>query len=53
MFGSPTYNGMPSAWFKQFMADSAVVWRTLGWKDKIAAGFTNSASQSGDKLNTE
>ena len=23
-----------------------------GWKDKLAAGFTNSSSQSGDKLNT-
>lgn len=23
-----------------------------GWKDKLAAGFTNSASQSGDKLNS-
>ncbi|MGT2455394.1 flavodoxin family protein [Cupriavidus basilensis] len=52
VFGSPTYNGMPSARFKQFMEDSTVVWRRLGWKDKIAAGFTNSASQSGDKLNT-
>jgi multimeric flavodoxin WrbA len=24
----------------------------LAWKDKIAAGFTNSGSPSGDKLNT-
>jgi multimeric flavodoxin WrbA len=27
-------------------------WRAQAWKDKIAAGFTNSASQSGDTLNT-
>lgn len=53
IFGSPTYNGMPSARFKQFMEDStASAWRTLAWKDKVAAGFTNSGSQSGDKLNT-
>ena len=25
---------------------------TGAWKDKLAAGFTNSASQSGDKLNS-
>jgi NAD(P)H dehydrogenase (quinone) len=27
------------------------LWFEQRWKDKIAAGFTNSASQSGDKLN--
>jgi len=27
-------------------------WLEQRWKDKIAAGFTNSASQSGDKLST-
>ena len=27
-------------------------WLELKWRDKIAGGFTNSASQSGDKLNT-
>lgn len=52
VFGSPTYNGLVSARFKQFMEDSTQVWKTLDWKDKMAAGFTNSASQSGDKLNT-
>lgn len=25
-------------------------WFTLAWKDKIAAGFTNSGSYSGNKL---
>lgn len=28
------------------------VWRELKWRNKIAAGFTNSGAQSGDKLNT-
>lgn len=53
IFGSPTYNGLLTARFKQFMEDSSsTAWRSLAWKDKIAAGFTNSGSQSGDKLNT-
>jgi NAD(P)H dehydrogenase (quinone) len=52
IFGSPTYMGGVSAPFKAFMDASSKVWATQGWKDKLAAGFTNSASQSGDKLNT-
>lgn len=53
IFGSPTYNGSLSAKLKQFFEDSTTpVWRELKWRDKIAAGFTNSGSQSGDKLNT-
>ncbi|PLW78385.1 flavodoxin family protein [Cohaesibacter celericrescens] len=52
VFGSPTYMGSVSAPFKGFMDESSKVWFTQGWKDKIAAGFTVSASQSGDKLNT-
>ena len=52
IFGSPTYMGSISAPFKKFMDDSSKAWFTQQWKDKIAAGFTNSASQSGDKLNT-
>ena len=52
IFGSPTYMGSASAEFKKFMDASSKVWYAQGWKDKIAAGFTNSASQSGDKLNT-
>jgi multimeric flavodoxin WrbA len=27
-------------------------WFEQRWKDKVAAGFTNSASQNGDKLTT-
>jgi multimeric flavodoxin WrbA len=52
IFGSPTYMGSASAQFKAFMDASSKAWFTQDWKDKIAAGFTNSASQSGDKLNT-
>jgi len=52
IFGSPTYMGSVSAPFKSFMDASSKSWFTQNWKDKIAAGFTNSASQSGDKLNT-
>lgn len=52
IFGSPTYMGSASAPFKQFMDASSKVWAGQGWKDKIAAGFTVSGSQSGDKLAT-
>lgn len=52
VFGSPTYMGSASAPFKQFMDASSKTWASQGWKGKIAAGFTVSASQSGDKLAT-
>lgn len=52
IFGTPTYMGAVSAKFKEFMEWSSKTWYGRGWKDKIAAGFTVSASQSGDKLNT-
>jgi NAD(P)H dehydrogenase (quinone) len=53
IFGSPTYNGSPSARFKQFCEDSTkAAWRDLKWRDKLAAGFTNSGAQHGDKLNS-
>lgn len=52
IFGSPTYMGSVSAQMKTFMDASSKAWFTQDWKNKIAAGFTNSASQSGDKLNT-
>ena len=52
VFGSPTYMGNASAKFKEFMETSSKRWFTQAWKDKLAAGFTTSASQSGDKLNT-
>lgn len=52
IFGSPTYMGSVSGQFKTFMDASSKIWFEGGWKDKLAAGFTNSSSQSGDKLNT-
>lgn len=52
IFGAPTYMGGVSAPFKAFMDASSKVWFTQGWKDKVAAGFTHSGSQGGDKYNT-
>lgn len=54
IFGAPTYMGSASAQFKAFMdATSSTVFAKGGlWRDKVAAGFTNSASRSGDKLAT-
>lgn len=52
IFGSPTYMGSVSAPFKAFMDASSKIWMQRGWQDKLAAGFTNSASQSGDKFAT-
>lgn len=54
IFGSPTYMGSASGQFKMFMdATSRSVFAKGGtWKNKVAAGFTNAASRSGDKLNT-
>ena len=52
VFGAPTYMGSLSAPFKEFMDKSSKAWFTQDWKDKLAAGFTNSGSQSGDKLNS-
>ncbi|GGD00873.1 flavodoxin family protein [Undibacterium terreum] len=52
IFGSPTYMGSASAKFKGFMeATSSKVFAKGGkWANKVAAGFTNAASRSGDKL---
>jgi NAD(P)H dehydrogenase (quinone) len=52
IFGTPTYMGSASAEFKKFMEASSKLWMEQQWKNKIAAGFTVSSSQSGDKLNT-
>ncbi len=52
IFGAPTYMGSVSAPFKTFMDWSSKAWFGQVWKDKLAAGFTNSASRSGDKFNT-
>lgn len=52
IFGSPTYMGSVSWQFKKFADASSKPWFGQLWKDKIAAGFTNSASMNGDKLAT-
>lgn len=52
VFGAPTYMGSASAPFKAFADKTSKVWAERGWQNKLAGGFTNSASQSGDKLVT-
>lgn len=52
IFGSPTYMGNMSWQFKKFADATSKVWATQGWKDKLASGFTNSASVAGDKQTT-
>ena len=41
-----------AAQVKAFIDAASAVWFKLGWKDKLAAGFTHSQGLSGDKLNT-
>ena len=50
IFGAPTYTSSISGPFKVFMDATSKKWFAHAWKDKIAAGFTNSGSHSGDKL---
>jgi NAD(P)H dehydrogenase (quinone) len=52
VFGSPTYMGGASWQFKKFADASSKPWFTQQWKDKLAAGFTNSATLNGDKFST-
>jgi NAD(P)H dehydrogenase (quinone) len=52
IMGSPTYMGMASWQFKKFADATSKKWFTSAWKDKVAGGFTISASPSGDKLST-
>ncbi len=52
VFGSPTYMGMASWQFKKFADASSKRWFTQDWKNKLAAGFTNSATMNGDKHST-
>ena len=52
VMGTPTYMGGPSWQFKKFADASSKPWFTLQWKDKLAAGFTNSATLNGDKFST-
>jgi multimeric flavodoxin WrbA len=52
IFGAPTYMGGPPGVFKSFADATAGLWAEDRWKDKVAAGFTNSGHMHGDKLNT-
>lgn len=53
ILGSPTYMGGCSATFRRFAEATSPVWAdNLRWRNKIAGGFTNSSSMSGDKLQT-
>ena len=52
IFGSPTYMGSVSWQFKKFADATSKPWFSQAWKDKVFAGFTNSATMNGDKLST-
>ncbi len=52
VYGSPTYMGGPAWQFKKFADASAKPWFGGAWNEKLAAGFTNSASTNGDKFST-
>ena len=52
IFGSPTYLGGVSADFAKFKDWTSKKWQARAWQDKLAAGFTVSASWGGDKQNT-
>jgi len=52
VFGSPTYMGSVSWQFKKFADASSKPWFVQAWKNKLAAGFTNSATLNGDKFST-
>jgi NAD(P)H dehydrogenase (quinone) len=52
IMGSPTYMGSVSWQFKKFADASSKPWFSQNWKDKIFAGFTNSATMNGDKHST-
>jgi NAD(P)H dehydrogenase (quinone) len=52
VMGSPTYMGSVSWQFKKFADASSKPWFSQQWKDKVFAGFTNSATMNGDKHST-
>lgn len=52
IMGSPTYMGSVSWQFKKFADASSKPWYSQVWKDKVMAGFTNSATMNGDKHST-
>ena len=52
IMGSPTYMASVSWQFKKFADASSKAWYSEQWKDKLFAGFTNSAGLNGDKGST-
>lgn len=52
IMGSPTYMGSVSWQFKKFADATSKYWMEQRWKDKLFAGFTNSATMNGDKHST-
>jgi NAD(P)H dehydrogenase (quinone) len=52
VFGSPTYMGNVSAGFQAFAEQTGRRCLNGTWRDKVAAGFTNSGAKSGDKMHT-
>ena len=52
VFGTATYMGNVSAGFQAFAEKTGRRCQNGTWRDKVAAGFTNSGAKSGDKLNT-
>jgi multimeric flavodoxin WrbA len=51
IYGSPTYMGGPAWQFKKFADACSKLFEPQAWKDKLAAGFTNSASVRRQILN--
>lgn len=52
VFGCPTYMGGVPWQFKRFADASSKAWAARAWRNKLAAGFTNSGSINGDKHST-
>jgi len=52
IMGSPTYMGSVSWQFKKWADATSKPWFGQAWKDKLFAGFTNSATMNGDKHST-
>lgn len=52
VFGTATYMGNVSAAFQSFAEQTGRRCIDGTWRDKVAAGFTNSGARSGDKVHT-
>jgi NAD(P)H dehydrogenase (quinone) len=52
VWGSPTYMAGIAWPMQRFFEATSGRWAAQAWKDKLAAGFTNSGSVNGDKLAT-